>query len=184
MSQTATFPRGPMTPPISPVPAMSVSGVPSIGDVLMLSQISWRTARAFNSGRRCAESVPTEFVDIEAELNRLSKSLKHLAETLVSESTESFVSSGDRAAQDGIGAILLSCRRTLEDLESITSMYQTNRRTKTAGGFTLERHWNQSLLEGYDSFVWTADGGTIRDLHEFLRMHTITLCMVTSISET
>jgi hypothetical protein len=182
MSHTSLMSRGPITPPLSPVPAMS-SGVPSMGNILMLSQAAWRTGRAFSSGRRCAEIVPGEFIEIEAELNRLAKVLKLLAESLVSSAVDSFLGSGDRVVQDGVGTILLSCRRTLEDLESFTSMYQTNRKSKTAGGFTLERLWNPALLEHYENFVWTADGGSVQDLHEFLRMHTVTVSMIRSICE-
>lgn len=172
-----------MTPPLSPVNTL-FSGVPSVGDVLMLSQTAWRTGRAFSSGRRCAEIVPAEFIVVEAELNRLAKALKRLAENLVSECIESFIASAERAVQDGVGTILLSCRRTLEDLESITSMYQTTRKSTTSGGFSLERLWNQSLVENYETFIWTVDGGTIQDLHEFLRMHTASVSMLTSIVET
>src|ERR1700712_5444508 len=110
MSQTAYMYRKPLTPPLTPVRS-TMSGIPSIGDILMLSQATWRTGRAFSSGRRCADMViPAEFIEVEAELNRLSKALKHLAELLVSEQIESFVGSADRAAHDGIGSIILSCR--------------------------------------------------------------------------
>lgn len=127
--------------------------------------------------------VPEEFIQIESELNRLSKALKHLAELLVSEQIESFIGSADRVAQDGIGTIFISCRRTIEDLESVVSMYQSNRKSNTSGGFTIERLWNLSLLQNYNTFVWTADGGTIHELYELLRMHTVTISMLSSICE-
>jgi hypothetical protein len=182
MSFSALLSPNLITPPLSPVNTL-FSGVPSVGDVLMLSQTAWRTGRAFTSGRRCADMVPAEFVEVEAELNRLAKALKRLAENLVSETNESFIATAERPIQDGVGTILLSCRRTLQDLESITSMYQTNRKSKTNGGFTLERLWNQSLLDNYETFIWTVDSGTIQDLHEFLRMHSASVSMLSSIIE-
>jgi hypothetical protein len=185
MSQTVQLFRIPITPPKSPVLEKMTSAtiLPSIGDVLMLSQTAWRTGRAFTSGRKCSDNVPQEFLDVEHELNNLSKALKSLAEVLTFDSVESFIASGDESPQEGIATILQSCKKTLEDLESMTSLYQTNRKQRTTGGFTIERLWNDSLLNNYDTYVWTADGGNVHDLFEFLRMHTVTVGMLKSTLE-
>jgi hypothetical protein len=184
MSHTVQLFRIPITPPKSPILRMAPTNIlPSIGDVLMLSQTAWRTGRAFTSGRKCSDKVPQEFLDVELELTSLSKALKSLAEVLTMESVESFIASGEESPQEGIASILQSCKKTLEDLESMTSLYQTNRKQRTVGGFTIERLWNDSLLRNYDTYVWTADGGNIHDLFEFLRMHTVTVGMLRSTME-
>jgi hypothetical protein len=175
----------PPTPPQSPILQMS-NQIPSIGDILLLSQVAWRTARAFTSGRKGSpNAVPSEFMLIEMDLNHLSKVLKQLAEYFVLESVDNFVSSSEKVAQDGIGTIIMSCRRTLDGLEAFTSKYQTNAKTKTGerGGFTLERQWNPSLLADYDQPIWGGDERSIINLHDMLRMHAVTVTMLKVILE-
>jgi hypothetical protein len=174
----------PPTPPESPVLSMAISSqIPSVGDILMLSQVAWRTARAFTSGRKGSPNVPPEFLLIESDLNHLSKVLKQLAEFFVSESVDNFVSAAEQKAQDGIGIIIMSCRRTLDGLESFTARYQINTKTKTDGGFTLERQWNPSLLDNYDQPIWGSDDRSIISLHDMLRMHAVTVTMLKVILE-
>jgi hypothetical protein len=174
----------PPTPPQSPVMTMSGSNqIPSIGEILLLSQVAWRTARAFTSGRKVSANVPPEFLLIEVDLNHLSQVLKQLAEFFVSEVVDNFVSAAPQAAQDGMGTIIMSCRRTLDGLEQFTSRYQTNTKTQTAGGFTLERQWNLNLLENYDQPIWGSDERSIINLHDMLRMHAVTVTMLKVILE-
>jgi hypothetical protein len=151
--------------------------IPSIGDVLMLSQTSWKIGRNFASDKK-----PTpEFVEIATELNRLTKALKRLAESLFEDGTESFVSLIDQYSQDGIAVILLSCRRTLDDLESLTDQYQVVKRIKTAGGYTIERSWSDLILSNINGMIWTAEGHSIHILKEIIAMHSITVAMVKSV---
>jgi hypothetical protein len=151
--------------------------IPSIGDVLMLSQTSWKIGRNFASDRNPAP----EFVEIATELNRLTKALKRLAESLFEDGTESFVSGVDQHSQDGIAVVLLSCRRTLDDLESLTDQYQIVKRTKTAGGYTVERSWSDLILSNINGMIWTAEGHSILILKEIIAMHSVTVAMVKSV---
>jgi hypothetical protein len=155
---------------------MAGTNIPSIGDVLMLSQAAWRTGRAFASSSN--QQVPREFVGIQEELNRLSKALKCLAESFFADGTESFIAQVGRYSHDGIAAILLSCRRTLDDLESITDQYQDIIKTKTAGGYTVERSWSDLVLSNIHGMIWTVEGGSIQILREMLSMHVITVSML------
>jgi hypothetical protein len=158
-----------------------MESIPSIGDVLMLSQVAWRAGRAFTGGNR--KTSPREFLDVEDELNRLSKSLKALAESLFSDETESFVSQADRHSQEGVAAIFLSCKRTLDDLESYIEHNQVIRKNKTLGGYTIERSWSNLVLSNYRNMMWTAEGGSIYNLRDMLAMHGATIAMLRSILE-
>lgn len=142
----------------------------------MLSQVAWRTSRAFSSSG--SKHTPREFVGIEDDLNRLTKALRKLAESFFADGTESFIAQADKYSQEGIEAILLSCRRTLDDLESLTDQYQVVRKTKTARGYTVERSWSDLVLSNIYGMIWTAEGGNIHILREMLSMHTITVSML------
>jgi hypothetical protein len=154
---------------------MADTNIPSIGDVLMLSQVAWRTGRAFSSGRK---TTPREFIQIDAELNGVAKALKLLAETLFADPTEAILSQVDKRTQSGIAVIILSCKRTLEDLESLIDQYQVIKKNPTAGGYTVERSWSDLVVMNYQHMMWTSEGGTIHQLREILRMHTATISLV------
>ncbi|ORX92296.1 hypothetical protein BCR34DRAFT_608854 [Clohesyomyces aquaticus] len=74
-------------------------GTPSIGDILMLSQLAWKIGRAFTAGRRGA---PAEFLEVEAEINGLAKALKLLAETLFADADDSLLAKADPDTQAGV----------------------------------------------------------------------------------
>ena len=145
----------------------------------MLSQVAWRTGRAFSTPSR--NLAPREFVAVEDELNRLTKALKRLAESFFADGTESFVAQTDKTSHDGIAAILLSCRRTLEDLESLTEQYQIVKKTRTLGGYAVERTWSDLVMCNIYGMIWTAEGGNIHILREMLSMHTITVSMLRTV---
>ncbi|KAF2419008.1 hypothetical protein EJ08DRAFT_574105, partial [Tothia fuscella] len=140
-----------------------------IGDVLMLSQIAWKTGRAFTPGRK---ETPYEFREIQAELKRLSKSLKLLAESLFSEEIECLISQINQHTQLGIQSIIQFCKHTLEYLQSLVDQYQH------VPNQHMERKWTDLVIKKYDALMWTTDGGSIRDLKDMLHMHTSTTSLV------
>jgi hypothetical protein len=170
-----------LTPPLSPAPA--AGNVVSIGDVLMLSQVAWRISRHFSATHNLGASLPPEFAMIEDELTNFSKSLKHLGESLVSEGIESFIHSADPNVQDNISTILRSCHRILEDLESLTFSYQERLKVQSSRGIQLQRNWRPNVLADYQYMIWTANGGTIRNLEEMLHIHTAVVRMLKAILE-
>lgn len=167
----------PAAPPSlhEPLPPVTMT-VPSIGDILMVSQVGWKIGRAFSAGRKGA---PLEFQEIEAEIGGLAKALKLLAETLHAESEQNLFQSADREIQDGIGTILSSCQRTVNDLDSLIDHHQVIRKHRTVGGFAIERSWSNLVLAEYKTMMWTTDGGDLQNLKDVLQMHTsnITLLM-------
>jgi hypothetical protein len=150
------------------------STMPSIGDVLMFSQVAWRTGRAFTSGRSL---TPKEFHYIEAELHGVAKALKLLAETLLSDGIEQFVQQADRHTQTGLANILHSCKRTLDDLESLIDQYQVIKKNKTSGGYTVERSWSELVIQNYTAMMWTTEGGNIHDLRDLLHLHAASISL-------
>ncbi|KAF1851082.1 uncharacterized protein K460DRAFT_302847 [Cucurbitaria berberidis CBS 394.84] len=150
--------------------------VPSIGDILMVSQVAWKIGRAFSAGRI---NAPAEFQEIEAEINGLAKVLKLLAESIHADSEISFFQSADREIQDGIGTILSSCQRTINDLDSLIDQYQVIRKHRTIGGFAIERSWSDLVLAEYKTVMWTTDGGNLQNLKDLLQLHTRSITLLT-----
>lgn len=147
----------------------------SIGSVLMLSQVAWRTGRAFTSGRKDA---PYEFREVQLELSRLSKSLKLLAESLFSDDVESLIAQANPNTQSGIYAVVQFSKQTLDYLQSLIDQYQqVPKPTHPGGRVSVERSWSDVVIKNYSSMIWTAEGGTIRDLRDMLHMHTSTTAL-------
>ncbi|KAF2004457.1 hypothetical protein P154DRAFT_572117 [Amniculicola lignicola CBS 123094] len=149
--------------------------IPSIGDILMLSQLAWKIGRAFTAGRKGA---PAEFLQVETEVNGLAKALKLLAETLFAESDDNVLQRADKHTIDGVGRILQSCRQTINDLESMTDQYQVIKKHRTPGGFAIERSWSDLVLAQYKSMMWTTSHGTIHDLRTVLHIHRSTISLI------
>jgi hypothetical protein len=151
-----------------------MAGMLSVGDILMLSQLGWRIGRTFTAGRKDA---PHEFLEIEAEVNGLSKSLKLLAEALFANPDDNILAQADDETRVGVEKLLNSCKQTLQDLDSLVSEYQITVKTNTMGGFTVERLWSPLVLANYKTMVWTTEGGNIQTLKDILRTHRGTLTL-------
>lgn len=151
-----------------------MAGVPSIGDILMLSQLAWKIGRAFTAGRKGA---PAEFLEVEAEINGLAKALKLLAETLFADADDSILSKADKDTRVGVATILLSCQKTVNDLDSLMDQYQVIKKHRTSGGFAIERSWSDLVIASYKTMMWTTEGGNIEALRNMLHMHTSTITL-------
>ena len=150
--------------------------VPNVGDILMLSQVAWKTGRAFTAGRKDA---PSEFQAVETDVSGLAQALKELAETLHAEVDASLVSQTDQQTQAGVSIILSSCQRTIYDLDSLVDRYQVIRKHRTVGGFAIERSWSDLVLAQYETIMWTTEGGSLHDLSSLLQMHTKSMRLIT-----
>jgi hypothetical protein len=148
--------------------------VPNTGDILTLSQIAWKTGRAFAAGRTGA---PAEFAEVEAEISSLAKKLKGLAETLHANDRDA-LQNLERDVQMGINTILHSCQRTVHDLDSLVDQYQVIKKHRTVGGFAIERTWSDLVLTEYKTTIWTTEGGDIEDLKSMLRMHASSISLL------
>lgn len=147
----------------------------SVGDTLMLSQVSWRLGRAFASG---PSNAPHEFREVESELGRLTNSLKLLAESLFLDDIETIISQADHSTRAGIVTVFQFCKRSLQDLDSLIDSYQCVQKTKTSSGHACERAWSTLVLSQFKTIIWTAEGGSIHDLRDRLHMHTSTIAIV------
>lgn len=140
----------------------------------MLSQTAWKIGRAFTAGRT---NAPPEFQEVESEVNGLAKALKLLAEALFAESETSLLKQADQEIQDGFATIISSCSRTIHDLDSLMDQYQIIKKTRTSGGFAIERSWSDLVIAEYKTMMWTTEGGNIRHLRSLLQMHTHTITL-------
>jgi hypothetical protein len=151
-----------------------MAAIPSIGDILMLSQVAWKIGRAFTAGRKGA---PVEFLEVEIEVNSLAKSLKLLAECLFADSDDMLLKQADEETKDSAATILTSCQRTVNDLDSLIDQYQVIKKHRTTGGFAIERSWSDIVLTQYKTLMWTSEGGNMKNLQDILHMHTTTITL-------
>ena len=140
---------------------------PSIGDILMLSQLAWKIGCAFTAGRAGA---PAQFHEVENELRSLTTAITLLAESL--DEDGSLLARSDERTREGLDKILSCCRQTLDDLDAFVSQYQEIRRPDEAGGLATQRAWRSMLLRNYKKIMWTTEGGDIQSLRNMLAMHT------------
>ena len=140
---------------------------PSVGDVMMLSQLAWKIGCAFTSGRAGA---PAEFQEVENELKSLTTSITLLAESL--DKDDSIITRSDDKTREGLDKILGFCRQTLENLDAFVNQYQEIRRHDGVGGVVTEKRWKHLLIKNYKKIMWTTEGGGIQSLRDMLAMHT------------
>jgi hypothetical protein len=149
--------------------------VPNVGDILMLSQVAWKIGRAFSAGRK---NAPVEFQDVETEISGLAKALKLLAEVLHAGTERSLLQTAGRELEDGIGTILSSCQRTVNDLDSLIDQHQVIKKHRTVGGFAIERSWSNLVLAEYKTMLWTTEGGNLQSLKDLLQMHASSITLL------
>lgn len=150
--------------------------VPSIGDILMLSQKAWKIGRSFAA---CQKQAPPDLGYIEVEISGLAKALTLLAETLYAEPESDTFQSADEDIRAGIETITTSCQRAVDDLDSLVDQYQVIKKHRTLGGFAIERTWNDLVLAKHKSILWTTDGGDLNHLRDTLQMHTNSITVLT-----
>jgi hypothetical protein len=150
----------------------------STGDILTLSQIAWKTGRAFTA---CRKDVPAEFIEVETEISSLAKALRALAETFHTDNE--VLQELTQDVQIGLDTILTSCQRTVHDLDTLMDQYQVIRKHRTAGGFAIERTWSSLILAEYKTTIWTTEGGNIEDLKTMLQMHTSSVTLLSQTLE-
>ncbi|KAI9779143.1 MAG: hypothetical protein M1839_007678 [Geoglossum umbratile] len=126
---------------------MDPTGIPSIGDVLLLSQLAWRIGYAFAASR---PSAPTQFYDIEIELKTLTKSLDLLAEAL--DDDNSILVHADDRAKAGVNKTLFNCQQSLEDLNAFMARYQELKSPESevgTRGIQAVKTWKPLLLKNW-----------------------------------
>lgn len=87
-----------------------MTGIPSVGDILLLSSLAWKIGTAFTSGR---SGAPAEFQEVENELESLTQSITMLADTL--ETDDSILERADDKTKEGLAKILDSCQEVNTD---------------------------------------------------------------------
>lgn len=142
-----------------------------VGDIIALSQISWRIA----AWLRAVKVAPADVRAVNREADGLSEALRLLAETLHLDGSILF--SADDSLKQAVATILQSARTTLEDLESLIDRYTILKKTKTQGGFVVEKCWSDIVLVNYKQMIWTTEKGDIQALRNVLQMHANTISL-------
>ena len=147
---------------------------PSIGDILMLSQLAWKVGCAFTAGR---QGAPAQFQEVENELKSITTAVTVLAESL--DEDGSLLARSDDKTREGLNKILGCCRQTLDDLDSFVNQYQEIKKADEADGLATQRTWRSVLIRNYKKIMWTTEGGGITSLRNMLAMHTSTISLTT-----
>jgi hypothetical protein len=156
-------------------PSLVAMMVPSVGDILKLSQVAWKIERAFTADK---DHAPSEFREVETKVGALASVLKQLAETLHAEAETSLIQESDEEVQHGIELILGCCRHTITDLDSLVDHNQVIRKHRTVGGFAIERSWSALVFKEYQSMMWTLEGGDLHSLQDLLQVHTNSISLL------
>ncbi|KAH7074732.1 hypothetical protein BKA63DRAFT_444031 [Paraphoma chrysanthemicola] len=149
--------------------------VPKPGDVLSLSQVASKIGRAFATGRKDA---PNDFEEVEKEVSGVAKALTELAEVLQSKPGDSTWQAMGEDVHHGICCIFSSCKRALDNLDSLVDRYQSIRKHRTVGGFAIERSWSDLVMTQYNTMAWTSEGGDLSSLKGLLRLHSDALSII------
>lgn len=145
---------------------MALKSSLSVGDILKLSHTAWKLGRAFTRGTKGA---PSEFAEVERELNGLSEALKLVAESLHED--DSILSQAEDQTKHAVNTIFESVAKTLQDLESFVERYQVIKKHDSGYDFLEKRSWSSVVLANYRTFKWTTEGGDIHALRTMLQMH-------------
>ncbi|KAJ6281942.1 hypothetical protein J3E71DRAFT_381382 [Bipolaris maydis] len=151
--------------------------VPSIGDILMLSQKAWKIGSAFAA---CQKQALPGLGYIEVEIGGLAKALTLLAETLYAECESDLLQKADPQTRAGVAAIIGSCKRVVDDLDSLIDKYQVIKKHRTVGGFAIERAWSDLAVAEYKTIPWTTEGGDLDNLRDLLQVHKNSIIVLSS----
>lgn len=88
---------------------MAFAGI-SIGDILMLSQLSWKIGCAFTAGR---SGAPSQFQEVENELKSLTTAITLLAESI--DEDGGLLARSDAKTREGLDKILVFEERSTSD---------------------------------------------------------------------
>ncbi|KAL9119351.1 MAG: hypothetical protein Q9187_004100 [Circinaria calcarea] len=142
---------------------------PSVGDIIMLSQLAWKIGCAFTAGRAGA---PAEFQEVENELKSLTTAITLLAEHLDRDDPEGgILAQADQRTKEGVDTIIGCCRQTLESLEAFVDQYQEIRRSDGSNGLASQRTWKSILIKNWKKIMWTTEGGGLQSLRSMLAIH-------------
>ncbi|KAI9790571.1 MAG: hypothetical protein M1835_000903, partial [Candelina submexicana] len=149
-----------------------MAGIPSVVECIKLAGMAWTIGRAFTSGRAGA---PSEFQEVENELEGLTTSLNLLAETL--DDDNGILSRADEKTKTGVQDILNCCGQTLQDLESFVNQYSEIRKVDNGTSQATERRWKRFFVKHWKTIVWTTEGGNIQSLRNMLHIHVESISM-------
>ncbi|CUS13905.1 unnamed protein product [Tuber aestivum] len=160
-----------------------------IGDIVLLSQIAYKIALAFTSGRR---SAPKEFSEVENQLFALSNALDTLSkEARTSGANPDTSPEEDHKAAESLGVMIDNCRTTLEGLDKIVQEYcpalsdggiRGARRAEDGeeAEKLQKRKWSKKLKDNWKKVAWTMGDGDLSTLREKLTLHVTAITLVVS----
>lgn len=130
----------------------------SIGDIYLLSKLSWRIGRALGPGRK---SAANEIGEVQNQLFALGKALN-----LSGDAYEQNEILGD---SQSFQKMLLDCRDTLRHLEKLMEKYEDVDRPTKQDPHPLRL--KENVIRNWTKIKWTIKGGDVSDLRDALRSH-------------
>ncbi|KAI1411473.1 hypothetical protein F5Y13DRAFT_180823 [Hypoxylon sp. FL1857] len=164
-----------------------MSFTPSIGDVVLMTQIAWKLAQAFTKGRK---SAPAEFCEVENQLYSLTAALEAIRKAQargdldVGTTPPKFVSSGSEDepyGQNTITNMLQNCLQTLKHLEGIVKKYSVILQPTASSTHGLGS-WNQYVIKNWRKIEWTTEKGDLSTLRNQIMMHTNSLNLLLGVA--
>ncbi|KAI0120916.1 hypothetical protein F4776DRAFT_232491 [Hypoxylon sp. NC0597] len=164
-----------------------MSFTPSIGDVVLMTQIAWKLAQAFTKGRK---SAPAEFCEVENQLYSLSAALEAIRKAQERGDLDvgtTYPKSGslrgkdEPCGQSTIDNILQNCMDILKHLEGIVKKYSVILQP-TASSARGVRSWNQYVIRNWRKIEWTTEKGDLSTLRNQIMMHTNSLNLLLGVS--
>ncbi|KAI1141305.1 hypothetical protein F5Y05DRAFT_256899 [Hypoxylon sp. FL0543] len=157
---------------------------PSIGDVVIMTQIAWKLAQAFTKGRK---SAPAEFIEVENQLYSLTAALEAIRKAQargdLAIGTTLISPKGDDELHDHetVNNILQNCLQTLKHLQGIVTKYSVITQP-TASSIHGLGSWNQYVIKNWRKIEWTTEKGDISTLRNRIMMHTNSLNLLLGVA--
>ena len=144
---------------------------PSIGDIVLCSQIAYRLLTAATIGRRDA---PRDLRELDGVLLAMNCSLSHLHEVAAGISPQNMnLIPGIIDVQQNLGLMVRSCRQVLEDLEKSTVKYRDTIQDPTSA--ESSDHPGTSRRAKFRSqwrrFMWDLRGESLTRYRQKLETH-------------
>lgn len=146
-----------------------MTGSAFLGDVFIISQLASKVGCAFANSQA---GSPDECTEVDRQLKSLTAALECLADLL--EDDTNSLSSADDTTQAGVSKVLVSCRRTLQELDSYMLRardVQTPSCEPHAANQKPERSWKRKVTSNWKNVWGTTQGEHNKSLRDILQLH-------------
>lgn len=150
-----------------------------IGDILLITQLCFKVARAFGSGRKAA---PAEFREVEHELYALANTMDLLKDAIESGAVNTLNYPdaqqglpGTSSAAVNLAKMVENCTVTMKQFEEFIGKYTETLSgadgTGSNGRSGRKRNMKQKFIVNFKKLMWTTEEGTVQEFRNKLMIH-------------